>query len=493
MMPFKLGFVPVRAALIVLALVARPDTLGAQGGAQRLVRRALERMGGESNARGIASTTADFVQATFGLGQEETPESPPTVTVIAGRVVNDFARSRRWITAETRPAATPSGVGRQQSVLVAAVGVTDNNGTLGVDAPAAVAAQARTMRQQPHRLLLSAMDNPASVTPITAREFRGDLMDGARYATRDDTLSLWFDRHSGYLTVVEAVTDDPVLGDRHTTTWYTRWTPVGELWLPRQADVMVNGRVAAQTRTTTLAVNAPIADSLFTIPDSLLARARQAPAGPVPMVVRLVELGPNVWRAEGGTHFSLVVEQPNGLVLVEAPQSAVRMRAVLDTLKSRFPDKPVRMAAMTHHHWDHSGGVREMLARGVPVVAHRRNGDFVRQVGRATKTLQPDALSRRSARPRIDVMGDSLVVGEGDSRVVLYELRTSHVEGMVGAYVPALRTLFVADVLSPGAQLPALGSREIVEFARSRGLTIERVAGAHGGVANWADVERAAR
>ena len=208
--------------------------------------------------------------------------------------------------------------------------------------------------------------------------------------------------------------------------------------------------------------------------------------------MNLVDVAPGVWRAEGGTHFSLVVEQPTRLVVIEAPQNATRSRAVLDTLRSRFPTKRVAFAVNTHHHWDHAGGLREYMAAGVPVATHRRNVEFVRDIASATKTIARDAISRGRAAPPITSVGDSLTLGSGDSRVVLYRLPSVHAEGILAAYVPSARILFVADVLSPGPTLPALGSQEVVSLGTSRGLTIDRVVGAHGGIAAWADVQRAA-
>jgi glyoxylase-like metal-dependent hydrolase (beta-lactamase superfamily II) len=173
------------------------------------------------------------------------------------------------------------------------------------------------------------------------------------------------------------------------------------------------------------------------------------------------------------------------------------MKAVLDTLRARFPAKPVGLVVNTHHHWDHSGGLRAVLAAGVPVVTAAGNVAFVRGIADARKTVSPDELARRlgPARvraPAITAVQDSLVLGSGDGRVVIYRLPTAHVQGMLAAYVPAARLLFVSDVLSPGPTLAPAGSAELVAFARARGITIERVAGGHGGVAAWADVEKAA-
>jgi glyoxylase-like metal-dependent hydrolase (beta-lactamase superfamily II) len=165
---------------------------------------------------------------------------------------------------------------------------------------------------------------------------------------------------------------------------------------------------------------------------------------------------------------------------------------VLDTLRARFPGRPVALLVNTHHHWDHSGGLRGYLAAGVPVATHARNVAFVRGIGAAQKTVRPDALSRRARLPAITGIEDSLVVGDGNARVIVYRLPTAHVEGMLAAYVPAARLLFTSDVLSPGPTLPAAGTGELVALVRARGIAVDRVAGGHGGVAAWADVERVA-
>ena len=144
-----------------------------------------------------------------------------------------------------------------------------------------------------------------------------------------------------------------------------------------------------------------------------------------------------------------------------------------------------------------SGSVRAAMAAGHRIATHRRNLAFVRQIATAPKTVRPDALSRGRAAPPVVAVGDSLVVGTGERRVVLYEMPTAHCEGMLAAFVPGAGILFASDVLSPpaaGASTPLApaGSAEVVAFARMRGIAVSRFAGGHGGVAAWADLERAA-
>lgn len=457
---------------------------------REIVARAVAAMGGEQALRGIRAVTTEFYGVTFALGQEETPGSPARVTATVARILADYAGGRRLSTLESR--TVQGQVIRQRRVIQGDLGMVETDGRPAAAQPALVRTEQGSLRRPAERLLLAALDNPAALRPLAPKPWRGEPMDGVRYAAGPDTLDLWFDRRSGLLTVTETLSDDPILGDRRTVAWFTRWQPAGGVRFARQYDVEVNGRLQTHSVFTAVTVNPETPDSLFAIPDSIRSQAQPGSTPPPRMSVTLVELAPGVWRAEGGSHFSLVVDQGARLLVVEAPLGAARFGAVLDTLRSRFPGKPVGLVVMTHHHWDHSGGIRAALAAGLPVAAHARNARFVREVAAARHTLEPDPLSRTPRAPALRAVEDSLVLGDGATRVVVYTLPTAHTEGMLAAYVPAARLLFVSDVLSPAATLAPAGSAELAAFARARGLEIGRVAGGHGGVAEWADVARAA-
>jgi glyoxylase-like metal-dependent hydrolase (beta-lactamase superfamily II) len=450
-------------------------------------------MGGESALRILRGSSIDFYQATFGLGQEETPASPPRATVTIGKQVTDYAGNRAVVTAESRnPAGTVTKIRR---VIAGGIGMLETNGALAPDGPGQVANVERFIRRTPERLLILALDSPAALRALPPRSWRDDTLDGARYSAGPDTLDLYFDRRTGLLVLTETLTDDPIRGDRRTRTAFTRWQESGGVLFARQVDVYVNGRLQAHTVTTAVSTNPATPDTMFVIPDSIATRAQRPTPRPPPVTVTLVELAPGVWRAEGGSHHSLIVDQGTRLALVEAPLSAQRMEAVLDTLRSRFPAKPVGVVINTHHHWDHASGLRTVLAAGLPVVTHARNAVFVRAIAAAPKTVRPDALSRRArpARPVIRTLEDSLVVGSGDGRIVVYRLPSAHAEGLLGAYVPAAKILFQSDVVNAAPTPPAAGSAELIRFVRARGIAVERVAGGHGLVLPWADIEKAAQ
>ena len=485
------------ALLAPLALAARTVRTAAAQAPRALVERAALAMGGADALRRVTNVTYDYSQVAFALGQEEGPFAPAGVTIGLGRFVIDYAAQRRLATLETRPTVLGVAGNRQRAVLASGVVVTETNGTAAPDLRgAALGASQRVMRLYPDRLILSAIDNATALAAAPPRTWAHAALRGVHYALGLDTLDLYFDDATGLPAIMVQLLDDPVLGDRANVTSYQRWLPTGGVLLPRQVDVTANDRPVSQLLLVSAAVNSTLADSLFAVPADVAARSSSTVLTPLPIAVQLTELARGVWHLSGGTHNSLVVEQPSSLILVEAPLGAARMKAVFDTLASRFPKKPVRLVVATHHHFDHSGGVREALARHIPVLTHARNGEFVRLIGLARKTLAPDALSKSRRGITVRTMGDTLTIGEGAGRVQVFAMKTVHVLGLLAAYVPSAQVVFTSDVVNPQplpAALPAAGSRELVAFAESHGLTVKSYAGGHGRVVAWDELMRAAR
>ena len=475
----------------VFLLVALSGPVQAQT-ASSLIARAVRAMGGAGALDSLANKTVEINAANFALGQEETPLSPARATIVSGGGVFDYAGTRLMTAQEQR--LVTGAVNRTRRVTTTAMSMVETNGVFAMD-PASVAANIeRGLSLEIERIILAALHHPTAATLLAPKTLRGETADGIRMLLGPDTLNVWFDRINGLPLATERLGDDDITGDRHTITWYTHWVDAGGIKLPRQIDVEVNGRLLSHTVVTSAAVNRRLDASLFAIPDSMQAKA--PPAVPVaPLAVTLVAISPRVWRAEGGSHHSLVVEQDSGLLVIEGPQSTARGNAVLDTLRSRFPTKRILGVVMTHHHHDHAGGIRAFMARGIPVITHQRNVAFARSIATAKKTVAPDRLSRGAPIPHITPVRDSLILGSGVGRVVLYDLPTTHAEGVLAAWVPSAGTVFTSDVVTLAANQPAarLGSLELSSFARARGITPARFAGGHGIVGDWSLIEAAAR
>src|SRR5437867_8952405 len=123
-----------------------------------------------------------------------------------------------------------------------------------------------------------------------------------------------------------------------------------------------------------------------------------APAGGIPSVsVQTEKVGDGVFYLKGGTHHSVAVEFADYVVVIEGPLNEQRSLAVIAEVKKLIPNKPIRYVVNTHHHFDHSGGLRTYVAEGATIVTHAANKDFFENVFfyPAPRTLEPDLLSSR--------------------------------------------------------------------------------------------------
>ena len=89
-------------------------------------------------------------------------------------------------------------------------------------------------------------------------------------------------------------------------------------------------------------------------------------------------------------------EDENGRAF-EAPLFEERSVKVIEAIKEKFPDKPIRYTMMTHYHQDHSGGIRTYAAEGATIIAHSNIIPFVEGMLKGPKTINPDSLAGAEA------------------------------------------------------------------------------------------------
>ena len=85
--------------------------------------------------------------------------------------------------------------------------------------------------------------------------------------------------------------------------------------------------------------------------------------------VALAKVSDGVFLARAYSHNSLVVEFPSYLAVVEAAYTEAQSATLARLLAGQFPNKPVRYAAVSHFHYDHTGGARGLAAVGATILA----------------------------------------------------------------------------------------------------------------------------
>jgi glyoxylase-like metal-dependent hydrolase (beta-lactamase superfamily II) len=219
------------------------------------------------------------------------------------------------------------------------------------------------------------------------------------------------------------------------------------------------------------------------------AVAAAAPAGATPSQ----KLADGIYLVLGG-YASMVFDFKDYIVVLEGPQSEARALAVIAEAKRLVPNKPIRYVVNTHHHIDHSSGLRAFVAEGATIVTHQINRPYFERIFSAPHTLNPDTLSASNRKPTFDTMTDKKILTDGNHVIELYHLPDSgHNAGLVVAYLPQQKILYEADSYNPPAQAntppPSPVSPYVADLAASISrlkLDVETIIPVHyAGVVGW--------
>src|SRR5262249_49660320 len=128
--------------------------------------------------------------------------------------------------------------------------------------------------------------------------------------------------------------------------------------------------------------------------------------------------------------------------------------------KRTFPSKPIRYLVNTHHHADHSGGIRAYAAEGITIITHESHKRYYEQeIFKNPHSLNPDRLAKMPRPVRIETVVDKRILTDGDMTLELHLLRGNlHSEGLLIAYVPKQKLLIQADAFVPRPGVPPLPS-----------------------------------
>jgi glyoxylase-like metal-dependent hydrolase (beta-lactamase superfamily II) len=229
------------------------------------------------------------------------------------------------------------------------------------------------------------------------------------------------------------------------------------------------------------------------------ADARRAAEPPGAATVTVSEEAPGVWYLAGEGHHSVAVDLGDHLTLIEAPVDDRRTLAVIARARALRPGKPLTEVINTHHHFDHSGGIRAAVSEGLRVVTHESNRGFFEAMVARPATVRPDALARRPRPLTMETVGDKLVLGEGMRRLEVYQVTGSrHCATMLMVYLPGERLLVEADAYQPA---PLQGrppvshphAANLLENIERRGLRVDRLLPIHGRPVPFGELVAAAK
>jgi glyoxylase-like metal-dependent hydrolase (beta-lactamase superfamily II) len=326
-------------------------------------------------------------------------------------------------------AAQPIAADQRTVQVVSGKLAWQEGGAQAVPNPGAVGDRLRQLWATPHGVIKAAMANSARLDGGTVT-FN---LDGREFRATLNAQNL-VDKVS-YLSTAEVVGDYPV------EIAYSDYGDFGGVKFPRHIVQTEDGHPTLDITITDVKPNA-----IVTI--EVPANVPNAVAPPLRAAVE--KFADGIWFFTTPNARSWAVEFNDHVVVVEAIGSEERSVAVLDEIAKVVPNKPIRYVINTHAHYDHAGGLRTYVAKGVTVITHELNKPFYEKVWARPRTIAPDLLSKSPRAAMFDTLSDKKVLTDGTRTIEIYHMKnTSHNVANLIVFMPREGLVFWGDGYNP--------------------------------------------
>jgi glyoxylase-like metal-dependent hydrolase (beta-lactamase superfamily II) len=247
---------------------------------------------------------------------------------------------------------------------------------------------------------------------------------------------------ANHVAQIKTTIGTPVLGDTDLVGDFSNYKDYSGVQFPSSIRIVEGGSPLWDLTVSGVVPNAP-----FDLPVPPAVASATAP----PVQTVSTKLADGVWHVTGGSHHSVVVEFKDYVAVVEAPLNEERSLAVIAEANKLVPNKPIRYLLTTHHHFDHSGGLRTYVAQGVPIVTHASNVAYFEKTTVAPATVMPDMQAKSRKNPTFEAVADKKVITDGKQTIEVYPTNgDAHTSEYTLIYLPGPKILVEADAYSPG-------------------------------------------
>jgi hypothetical protein len=435
----------MRRPFAFLAAILSCSQIGCiQSAESRLIHEAANAMGGSDHILAAKTLVIEGEGSSPNLGQNRTPEDElpvwkatgfkRSIDLVNGRVRTQQLRTAQFLFAGATTQHLDQGLDGDIAYTVSEDGKVNR-------ASAQTADERRfEMLHHPLMAMRAALEPGAK---MGAPRHMGDVDILDLTSARGDAFTLAIDSATKLPRSISTLSYNPNLGDVTIQTMFDDYQTSSGLKLPRRLRTSIDKYPQFE-----LQVSQNFVDSVL---DNLAAPGdvKSAPLPvPPPITVTAEPVAQGIWWLAGsGNHRSVLFEFDDHLTLFEVPLNEARSKAVIDKARELVPNKPLTQAIVSHHHFDHSGGLRVAVAEGLTIITYAGNVELFKELVARKHSIVQDALARNPLAPKFVAVSDEMTLKDNSMEVHLYYTKDNPREGTnLFAYVPRDKILVQADL-----------------------------------------------
>ena len=452
---------------------------------QQVINDAAAALGGRERIEAAKTLVVTGEGTAYAVGSDKLIDTNYRIYTLTGyKHAIDIAGARALVE-QTRTPRTPNFSGQAPARQVqgidgeVAYNVAANGNRTRAANAVTVRARRANMYHHPLTIVRAALDPAATVANARTEgnETLVDITTGGGV-----TLTLGIDGTTKLPTrVVSRTAGENILGDVNIETGFAEYLDVAGLKLPARLTRKTDTFKDFEMRVTH-AVDGDIGD--LAAPASVVS-APAAEAREERSIVNAEEVAKGIWHLTGTTHHSVLVEFSDHLTLIEAPNED-RALGIFAKAKELRPDKPLTTLINTHHHLDHSAGIRAAVSEGLTIITHKSNGPFYEVAVKRPHTILPDVLAQNPNPPplKLVTVDEQMTLEDDAMTLVMYRIaNNTHADNNLMIYFPRERILVQADIFMPRdrrTQGHAPWVKNLADNIEMRKLNIDRHVPLHG-------------
>lgn len=483
-----------RVACVALVAAAGSLACARPGPERQMIDEAAAALGGSERIQAVKTLTIEGAGLSSAIGSDLLIDTNTRVYTLTDykyviNVAAERARSER-----VRTPTTPSFAGQAPVRQVQAVdgevafNIGANGNATRVTDRLAIDDRRADIYHHPLTIIRAALTPAATLTNLRT-EGNESIVDVKTASGVNLTLAI--DNTTKLPSRVTSMTaSNDILGDVIRETSFMEYQEVSGLRLPARITSKVDRFKDNDIRVMSQSVDAEVGD--LAAPASVVSAPATA-APPEPETLTVEEVVKGVWFIAGDSHHSVLVEFSDHLTLIESPNES-RGLAVIAKARELRPGKPLTTLVNTHHHFDHSGGIRAAVSEGInTIITHKSNVAFYQEGLNRPHTLIPDALSKKPSSGPVTFVAvdDEMTLQDDTMTIVLYRiLNNAHADNNLMIYFPAGRLLTQADIHMPRDRRTrgyAPFASNLLDNIKQRNLRVDRMMPLHGEIVPYSE------